>query len=442
VTLTPDLLRPHQREIMRAALHWSPGTQGDERYLVVAGGRGTMKTSTLVCALAIQLAALTAIYRHYRLLVAAMTYAQLRDVFLVRWQEDVPQSWIPWTYHKQEAEIHLPNGGVIAMRHAGASSSGSISVEKAASLLKGSNYHGFYAPEARAIDGEFYSATQLAVRAEPAEYRPGMPGYLLNWLDCNPGGPDHWIHRKFLDPSTREYKGAHKIRYLAYPTTPETSVYTAERIAEERAGMPEHKAARDLDAQWVGSEGQLFTLYPGDQVTAESLPPGGKWYLSFDFGYEQDPYVALLVYAVGDYAHVVGETQHLRKLREAMLPEVRAMMAKAGCHQIDAVTGDTAGTQGGGFRELLWWRTQLHTQYRPTSKRRIPGWQAIRRGFHTPGESGRPLLTIHPDCRETLRSIRSLVYDTKTDDAADTKGDDQADALRYWCMSPMSPLRP
>ncbi len=443
MTLTADVLRPHQAEIIRAAFA-SVGTREEERYLLIYGGRGTMKTSTLTRALGIQLGILTRLYRGYTLLVAAMTYPQLRDVFLAAWTDQVDPADLPWTYNAATATIHLPNEGRIIMRHAGASSSGQLSAEKAARLLKGINAHGFYAPEALALADVFYSATQLAVRAVPGEYRPGMPPYRINWLDANPGGPDHWIHRRFVDPSTPEYVGAERAIVRGYPTTPETSLYAADRIARERAGMPDFVAARDLDAKWAGAMGALYRLYDGVQVTADPLPPGGQWCMGFDWGYEVDPYVCLLAYSHGGHVYVVDELARLRMEFGDICAEVAGkdgMLVRHGVDKVSWIAGDPAGIEHGGLHELRKWRRTLGAVSVNTDNSRYLGWRTLIRSFAMTGEgSDRPLLTIHPRCTGTIAALRSLVWNPKGTDIAPVKGEDPADALRYLAMATRSPL--
>jgi hypothetical protein len=413
------------------------------RYLLIYGGRGTLKTSTLVMALAIELKILTSVYRGYRLLVAAMTHDQLLEVFLAAWTSLVDPADLDWHYDHARRKVKLPNDGEITLRHAG-DESGSQSAVKAARKARGGNYHGLYLPEATSISESFYNSTRAAVRGAPVGYVKGQTWeYQIRWFDANPDSPEHWLYRRFLNDKAPEAFAPTRKLVLGYPTTPTTSAWTVEDIAEMRAGWPSHEAARMLDAEWTGASGAILPLRTGVQVTPEPLPPGGKWFLTFDFGYEVDPYVALLIYRHGKHAHVVSEIARTQLFRDSpnggMLGLVQAML-DAG-QVIEGVTGDLAGVKGGGWQEQAWWAEQFNSEVVYTKKDRYAGWlRLIKATQICPVGSSRPGLTIDPECKGLIASLSSLTWNAKGSDINPVKGDDHADALRYFVMSDASPV--
>lgn len=72
--------------------------------------------------------------------------------------------------------------------------------------------------------------------------------------------------------------------------------------------------------------------------------------------------------------------------------------------------------------------------FRPSDKRRLPGWQQIR--SRLVGEDNKPMIFIFDTCTSLIRFLPALQHDRTDAEDVDTNGQDHApDALRYICMS-------
>jgi hypothetical protein len=72
--------------------------------------------------------------------------------------------------------------------------------------------------------------------------------------------------------------------------------------------------------------------------------------------------------------------------------------------------------------------------YREADNKRVNGWQQVRGRFT--GQDGQPLLYITKDCRNLIRTLPVMQYDTtKPEDLDSDLEDHLCDTLRYICMS-------
>lgn len=72
--------------------------------------------------------------------------------------------------------------------------------------------------------------------------------------------------------------------------------------------------------------------------------------------------------------------------------------------------------------------------YRPADNKRVAGWQQIR--YRLKGFENKPLLYIMEDCKNLIRTLPVMQYDTtKPEDLDSDLEDHPSDTLRYLCMS-------
>ena len=78
----------------------------------------------------------------------------------------------------------------------------------------------------------------------------------------------------------------------------------------------------------------------------------------------------------------------------------------------------------------------------PADNARVPGWQRVREMLAN-APDGAPYLRIFSTCKDLIRTLPLLTYDTRDcEDVSDTCEDHAPEALRYGLMSRPRPARP
>lgn len=423
------VLKPHQADILQLARQ----SIYESKPLLIYGGRGTFKSSTLVCSLYMHLLSLSAAYHGLRYMVVAMTYRQLQEAFLDHWKEQADP--INYRLNELKAEIYMNNDCIIRMRHA---SSAGLQSNRAASIAaqrrRGGNICGYYCPQAESLPELYHTELEILTRLDPKPITNVTIQPWIRWLDSNPDSPSHWIYRQFL-ASDAPRGDAIMGRYV---TTPETSSYTEAQIKGFRKTWPAHRISRELDAEWIGSEGAMYSLLPDYHIRDDGPSGSCRYYLSCDFGYQIDPFVCLLIQYGDGRAHVVDECEIVAPAAKAHIAEVRQMLARNGNPEISGITGDPSGSYptdtGRTISALRWMSIELDVLRIATYTRRKPGWQKITLWLGNETKPGTPWASMHSRCVRLAESVRSLVWDTGKDDAL--PGDDHhSDAWRYFLMS-------
>lgn len=426
--LTPADLVPHQEEILQL----SRESIRTSTPLLIYGGRGTYKSSTLVFSFYLHLLYLSSHYRGLRYMVVAMTYRQIQEAFLDHWKEQANP--LRYELNEQKAEIRMANDCIIRMRHAsGSGLESSRAATMAAQKRRGGNIAGYYCPQAESLPELYYTELEALTRLQPEQITDGpvLPHW-IRWLDSNPDSPTHWIHRNFLgtDPPQRSLIGK-------YVTTAATSSYSEEQIAGFRKTWPKYRVSRELDAEWTGASGAMYALEP-DYHIRDTGPSTGRYYLSCDFGYQVDPFVCLLIKYGDGQAYVVDECDIVAPMARDHLATVRQMLSLNGNPDLAGITGDPSGVypnqSGRNVSGVRWLAAELGTIMVSTNSRRNPGWQRITLWLGNEVAADMPWLSMHSRCSRLAASLRSLEWDTRKDDAL--PGDDHhSDSLRYWLMS-------
>jgi hypothetical protein len=262
------------------------------------------------------------------------------------------------------------------------------------------------------------------------------PPYQIRWLDSNPEGEHHWLKRLFLDGGAGSIKDS--CLSMGIPANEETSIYTADQLAQFRKTWPEHEVARMLDSRWVGSSGQVFWIRDQHR-TLESLP-NPRYYLSFDFGYE-DEFVCLLIESQGKHIFVRDECSGRKMFKDSHMALVRVMLERNGNPKLTGLAGDYSGTYHddtiGNMSSMWWFGNELNVVVMRSIKDRYDGILKLLEMLETTGElHGRPQLTFHRDkCERTILSLGSLIWHKSKKDVEPHADDHHADACRYAVMS-------
>ena len=141
----------------------------------------------------------------------------------------------------------------------------------------------------------------------------------------NPGPPDHWIKKRFIDGG-----GA-----SVYYSRPEDNPYNPPDYIETLKNLTGVSRDRLWLGLWVQAEGAVYTEYdvskhlidwndlPG--LMKGELPPHGRYVVSIDFGYT-NPLTATLWHIDNDgVVYLVKQVYHTKRTVEEHCPAIRKM---------------------------------------------------------------------------------------------------------------------
>lgn len=408
----------------------------------MVGAKGTFKTTTLINALYSLLKYLDYYYSNIRIYVACMTQATLQEAFIDNWSDEIPAT--EWVRLNLYGVPHIKVGDtLIRLRYSGSSTDGMDS-RRAAEKRRGGNASGWYYPQADLLTEPFFNEIDSRVRGEPIR-RPGRdwyPPYKIRMADLNPGDDQYWLYTKYLqDPIVRE-----RCIVIEIPMTTETTAFTADEIEHFKRTWPRHEVERHIYCRWVGAKGKAFHIYPHHQMpTQEWMDRTGsvRWYLSFDFGFNDDFVVGLCGY--GDQRAHFADVEAMADSQSITMHEalVDTLLKRWPGIQIEGILGDPSWYYPGEgnkkknglkhFAELLGTNIYSVNRDRETGAQKLVEWLGTEL-------NGIYRVTFDPEhTAYTQNSISSLVWQVfsdgrKKNDVA--PGNDHGyDKARYFLMS-------
>jgi hypothetical protein len=444
--------RDHQKEIYSSV--WKCSGYGDDdqgairkmvgpdwrvdRPLVVVGGVGVFKTSTLIVSLFSFWRTVAELYHHPVYMVFAQTYKQLNDAFIQQWIENVPPS--AYVYNEQRSEIKLVNTSLkIWLRHSG-HFEGGASAALASNKARGPSICGFMCPQAESVSREFIDEIRRRTRLNPTPKYKGMYlPYRLRVLDANPDSPEHWLYRRYIDRDSDDYIGD-SATVFEIPTTPQTSVYTETEIEEARRTMPEYEFERMYRCKWVQKSGAVYR----DYTVLEHAPDPShiqEIWVGMDPGTanpdrEGNGNMGLVVIGFmqdGTYC-IMQEKLHVWNGLEDVHSVIQGMIDRwGGVGKLRYVIRDWGGGSGTPIVDYLRQVGLTQIAY-PHARRAASPWYAVEAGVEIVRDAFRESkLVISPECKGILRDLQLYSYGDGDSDRPDKRVYDahRLDALRY-----------
>lgn len=370
-------LKPHQHALIDA----------QDRYVIIDGGVGTFKTTACVIRL----------YLHCfewpgsRIIVGAQTYQQLKDVFLAEWQDQVPEKH--YDYNAQEHIISLPLcDSKIYLRYA--------DHIRAHQVITGMSISGYYVIQAESLrDSRFIDVLNERVRH-------GDPAGHLRLLDCNPGAPTHFVHRRFIDRTHKEHLGG--VAHIHVVTTPETSKYTQADLDEWKRVLAPEAYRRRVLGEWCAGEGAVYPEFQVDPVPAPEDVL--QYWVGIDPGHGEHEFGLIWIGELEKHQYMVID-EHKGKLKSHGMDTI-AELIQSKCIKW--------GEDKLGYCVIDWsdnvYKRTLHEFYanldeiwHPHGNRK---WFGVQQGIVLMEQAMRMgVLRIADTCTETQKEAHSYVYD-------------------------------
>ena len=259
------------------------------------------------------------------------------------------------------------------------------------------------------------------------------------YLTCNPGGVGHaWVKRLFID---REYRGDERpedyvfIKALVYDN--ELLTKKAPDYVKQLESLPNSLRDAWLYGKWEVFEGQFFPEFdPLRHVVSvidDSIPLSR--FIAFDYGFDMTAALLMGEAPNGDLWVLDELCQSGLTLSEAAL-KISSMCAD--CRIEYAVASPDLWNRrqdsGRSGFEIMQSACGMPPML-AADDRRIQGWRTLREYL---SRSGGPNLRIHSRCRELIRSLPALMFDSERSEDASSHPHSithAPEALRYAVMS-------
>lgn len=279
---------------------------------------------------------------------------------------------------------------------------------------------------------------------------------------ANPGGVGHsWVKARFIEGKSADkiHIDEHGRSIIFIPSFVGENTFLTEAdpdYIKRLEQLPEKEKKALLYGDWDIFSGQVFTEWRNNPegyasrkfshvITPFEIPREWRRYRAFDFGYSK-PF-AVLWFAVDHdgrafcYRELYGCTgepdvgvkwnvgQIAEKIREI---EEKNESGQKIVGIADPAIWNATGSYEGSVADML----ERHGVYFERGKNdRIAGKMQLhnRLAFD---EDGYSMLYFFENCRNTIRTLPQLVYDSTNPEDVDTKGEDHLyDALKYFLMA-------
>lgn len=264
------------------------------------------------------------------------------------------------------------------------------------------------------------------------------------YYTCNPGNVGHaWVKRLFIDREYRE--GESNADYTFIPAKVWDNTVLVKNNPEyirTLEALPDDMKRAHLYGDWDVFAGQYFKEFSREKHVCEpyAINPAYKRFCSMDWGYN-DPCCVLW--------HAVDCDGRVITYRELY---VRHMRAEQVARNIIDLSGDEniaytvaspdmwqkrGGilTNEGGFEGECIAEIFAHegVYLTPADNSRIAGWQTVRR--YLAGDEQGAFWQCFSTCKNLVRTLPALCYDSKNVEDAQDGNDHAPEALRYGLFS-------
>ncbi|MBO7310885.1 MAG: phage terminase large subunit [Clostridia bacterium] len=260
------------------------------------------------------------------------------------------------------------------------------------------------------------------------------------YLTCNPGGIGHaWVKRLFVDREFRADEDPNDYSFVQALVFDNSALLSsAPDYVGSLKSLPERLRDAWLYGKWNVFEGQFFPEFDHSKhvCSPSDIPRDVRHFVAFDYGFDM---LAAIVLAV-------DKDGRLYAVCERCIPNLTLSEAAAEvCSLISPYKAELAVASPD-----LWNRRQdsgksgfeIMQAYRgmppmtPADDRRVPGWRILRE--YLSDADGEPRLLISSACRELIRCLSVLLFDTSRPEDASSEPHSAThapEALRYAVMS-------
>lgn len=282
--------------------------------------------------------------------------------------------------------------------------------ESACQLIQGITLAGVLLDEAALMPQSF---------VQQACARCSVAGSKL-WFSCNPEGPEHWLYREFIQQAKQK-----NLLHLHFTMADNPALPDAIKARYETfyTGV---FYRRFILGQWCMAEGLVYDFEPEIHVQ-QPPPPGGRYYISVDYG-TLNPFSAGLWQVQGGKAYRLREFYHSGRDTGRMLTDEEyheKLVELAGSLPVEQVVVDPSAAS---FIATI--RHHGIFSVRKAKNEVLPGIRWVATLLKT------GLLAVSPQCRDSIREFSLYRWDEASQHDSVVKENDHAmDDIRYFCAT-------
>jgi len=274
----------------------------------------------------------------------------------------------------------------------------------------------------------------------------------------NPGGIGHgWVKKFWIEPDPR-FPDPEQDRFSFVRSLPTDNKYTTEEYLMQLKSLPEQKRRAFLEGSWDVFDGQVFTEWEraAHVIRPFSIPKDYPRFIALDWGVNA-PFSVQWFANDGDgrtylYRELYMNGQEFElKFGASLTPRRLARVIKKLSEpdgEIEYVVADPSiwnsviyksgrlnqkdYDEGESIAEIM---MEQGLDLIKGDNDRLNGLARFREALAF-APDGRPWLQVFSTCYHFIRTIPSLVYDTRRIEDVNTRGEDHAyDSTRYFLMS-------
>lgn len=274
------------------------------------------------------------------------------------------------------------------------------------------------------------------------------------WGATNPGGVGHaWVKKLWID-RIFDAEDPPSEQFVFIKSLPTDNPHNAKSYIEELASLPEKLRKAYYDGNWDVFEGQFFTVWDRQRHIVEpfELAPSFKRFRAYDYGHENP---ACCLWGALDYDGNVwiyrekywpkghktdADTQAEEILRlSGCVKDVNGKWSGGEEYQYSvadpAIFSPTGMTDKAGGQTIAETFARHGIIWIPASNRRVDGWSLVNKYLRW-DETTSPKLRYFSTCKDSIRTLPSLVHDELHPEDIDSDGEDHAaDTVRYLLMT-------
>jgi len=256
----------------------------------------------------------------------------------------------------------------------------------------------------------------------------------------NPGGIGHaWVKGLWMD-KVFEPTESEQDKFCFIRATALDNPYLSKSYFDSLKGLPEEMRRAYIEGDWNLFKGQYFTEWRDERHTVEpfAIPDSWKKYRAYDHG--RDKPACCKWYAV-DYD---GRIWVYREFYQAGLniDQIASEINRLSVNEYyDFSVADPSIFANTGFIDKSGGQTIAETfarygvMFMPASNRRVDGWQLMHQYLYF-DDNNAPKMLYFKTCKESIRTLPSLIHDDIRPEDLDTGGEDHAaDTDRYMLMA-------